>query len=234
MTTKPRRFQNSSSAGGSGAAPTTNAQNFSPNSAMDRAVAPPSRRNRQPLGSGRVRGGRIDAQRVLLQHVEDLRHAHDHRDAPRLDDAHDVVRVEAAHEHDRAVHHRRDVGRHRLPEHVAERQQIEKAQRQERPRVFLVLEHLALDRHDVRQHVAMADDHALGFGGGAGREDDLRDVVARDRDGRHRRVGVPVDTRRSATRRVGAGSRRGRVACATGHVVADQHDHARLDDARRP
>ena len=34
------------------------------------------------VGSGRVGGGGIDAQRVLLQHVEDLRHAHDHRNAP--------------------------------------------------------------------------------------------------------------------------------------------------------
>ena len=46
-----------------------------------------------------------------------------------------------------------------------------------------VLEHLALDRDDVREHVAVRDDDALRLGGGAGGEDDLGDVVARDRRG---------------------------------------------------
>ena len=93
----------------------------------------------------------------------------------------------------RAAHHRRNVGRHRLAEHVAERQQVDEAQRMERPRVPPVLHHLALDRDDVRQDVAVADDDALRLGRGAGREDDLDDVVARDR----RR---PASARRRASR----------------------------------
>ena len=44
-----------------------------------------------------------------------------------------------------------------------------------------VLQHLALDRHDVRQDVAVRDDDAFRLGGRARREDDLGDVVARDR-----------------------------------------------------
>ena len=42
-----------------------------------------------------------------------------------------------------------------------------------------VFQHLALDRNDVRQHVAVRDDDAFRLGGGARGEDDLGDVVAR-------------------------------------------------------
>ena len=44
---------------------------------------------------------------------------------------------------------------------------------QERPRVLAVLHHLALDRDDVREHVAVRDDDPFGLGGRARREDDL-------------------------------------------------------------
>ena len=90
-------------------------------------------------------------------------------------------------------HHRRDVGGHRLAEHVAERQQVQEPQRVERPRVFAVLQNLALDRDDVREDVAVADDHAFRLRGRARREDDLGDVVARDGDRRHRAIGAPVE-----------------------------------------
>ena len=39
----------------------------------------------------------------------------------------------------------------------------------------------------------MTDDNALRLGGRSRREDDLRDIVARDRHGRHRPVGRPVE-----------------------------------------
>ena len=84
--------QNSSRSGSSGAAPTTNAQNFKPNSrctsrcrhhrfsqcSPDRQARPPSAR---------------DADDVSAQHVENLRHRHQHRDAPRSDLPDDLVRV---------------------------------------------------------------------------------------------------------------------------------------------
>ena len=40
-------------------------------------------------------------------------------------------------------------------------------------RPLLVLRHLALDRDDVRQDVAVGDDDAFGLGRRAGREDDF-------------------------------------------------------------
>ena len=90
-------------------------------------------------------------------------------------------------------------------------------------RIFLVLGDLALDRHDVRQHVAVTDDHAFGFGGRARREDDLRDVVCVDLHRRHRRRRGPVDVAEPPD----WNSRgTGRVAGIDGDVIAD-HD-ARL------
>jgi hypothetical protein len=53
--------------------------------------------------------------------------------------------------------------------------------------------HLAFHRDDVGQHVAMANDDALRLGRRARCEDDLNDVVARDRHGWHRAVGAPVE-----------------------------------------
>jgi hypothetical protein len=108
---------------------------------------------------------------------------------------------------------------------VAERQQIQESQRLERPRVLPVLHHLAFDRDDVREHVAMAMTTPFGVGGCAGGEDDLDDVVAGDARRRHRTVGAPVEIgqrpHRSAIDRV---ARR-----HTRDVVADQQD-ARLDE----
>jgi hypothetical protein len=60
-------------------------------------------------------------------------------------------------------------------------------------RVLTVFDDLALDGNDVREHVPMSDDDALRFGSGARREDDLDDVVACDRDLRHRAIRPPVD-----------------------------------------
>src|SRR6185369_536376 len=96
------------------------------------------------------------------------------------DQIEDVMRVEAAREDDSSVDHRRYVRRHRLAKHVAEWQQIQKANRVKRPRVLLVLLDLAIHGLDVREDVAMADDDAFGLGGRPRREDDLNDVVARD------------------------------------------------------
>ena len=71
-----------------------------------------------------------------------------------------------------------------------------------------VLRHLALDRDDVGEHVAVGDDDALGLGGGAGREDDLGGgvgpmsaAVGRREPSPVRRSEPPGADRRAATRR---------------------------------
>ena len=103
------------------------------------AVAPPAAGDRDARPAA-ARGFRERAHDVFAQHVEDLRHAHEHRHAPRLDQPDDVVRIEAAREDHRAAHHRRHGGRHRLAEHVAERQQVHEPQRMKRLAVVPVLD----------------------------------------------------------------------------------------------
>ncbi len=75
--------------------------------------------------------------------------------------------------------HRRHECAHRLAEHVAERQQIEEANRQERLRPLPVLRDLFLDGNDVGEDVPMGDDDALWIRGRAGRKDDFRGIVRR-------------------------------------------------------
>src|SRR6186713_251119 len=84
---------------------------------------------------------------VLAQNPEDLRHAHQHRSASTMDQREDVVRVEAPREDYKAAHHGRDARRHRLPEHVTQRKQIQEANWMKGTRVILVFMHFALDRN---------------------------------------------------------------------------------------
>jgi hypothetical protein len=109
--------------------------------------------------------------RTVLFSASDLRHAHDHRDAPLVHAPDDVVRVEAPHEDDRAVDERRDVGGHRLPEQVAQGQQVEAIG--ERAAVISILSILATGR---REDVAMTNDDAFDRLAPMGRRS--RDVVA--------------------------------------------------------
>ena len=144
---------------------------------VDPPVAPPAPRDVQRLFRG---GGGLGHQMrdVVAQHVQDLRHADEDRHAAGPDLPDDAGRVVAAHEDGDALQHRRHEGRHRLAEHVAERQQVQEAERKEGAPVPRVLPDLALHRHDVGQHVRVRDPDAPGLGRGAGREDDLGQVVA--------------------------------------------------------
>jgi hypothetical protein len=62
---------------------------------------------------------------------------------------------------------------------VAQRQQVQESERQERLRVLLVLRHLALNRHDVGEDVAVGDDDALGICRRARCKDDLGCIIRR-------------------------------------------------------
>ena len=159
---------------------------------------------------------------MLAQHVEDLRHADEHRHAARFDLRDDVHGVVAAHEHNDARQHRRHEGRHRLAEHVAERKQVQKAQREKRLAPLAVLQHLALDRHRVREHVAVRDDDALGFSRRARREDDLCNVVTCDRH-RGRIAVAPVELVQLPDRLIRVAERR--------DVLSDENE-SRCDDGR--
>ena len=150
------------------------------------AIPPPPRGGMHPRLVPRIADRsqrRIPGDHVVAQHLEHLRHADHDRDAPGADLPDDVGRGQAAREDHHAGQHRRDERRHRLAEHVAERQQVQKTDRRERSRVPAVLRDLALDRDDVREDVPVGEDHPFRFRGRAGREDDLDDVVGIARDG---------------------------------------------------
>ena len=143
-----------------------------PEHLVDPAVMPPPPGPVHP-GRRRIRRLRRHADDVVAQHLEDLRHAHEHRDPPFTDLPDDVVGGVAAGEDDQAGQHGRHEGGHGLAEHVTERQEVQEADRAERARVLLVLRHLALDRDDVREDVLVGEDDPLRFRRRAGREDDL-------------------------------------------------------------
>ena len=183
-------------------------------------------------GSARPLPGR-DADDVIAQHLEDLRHAHEHRDPPRPDLPDDVVGRVAAREDDHAGQHRRHEGRHRLPEHVAERQQVQEPDRQERPRV---LRYFAISR-SIGTMLARMFRCVMTTPLGSAVAPDVKMISA---------VSSGVDSS-TAARRLDGGTlvaglaqqlRRavqiGRVGCQRRRVdrVADEH-RARIDDRRR-
>jgi hypothetical protein len=77
-----------------------------------------------------------------------------------------------------------------LSEDVAERQQVEKAERVEDALVLEVWHDLALEGFEVREDVLVGDDDALGFGCSSGGEDDLHGISALESGGCVARVGV--------------------------------------------
>ena len=62
---------------------------------------------------------------------------------------------------------------------MAQRQKIEEAERVKDAFVAQILLDLAFNRLQIREDVAMRDDHTLRFAGGTRREDDLHRIVAR-------------------------------------------------------
>jgi hypothetical protein len=198
------------------------------------AVAPPAGR---PVHACRRRAGRLreHALQMVPEHLEHLRHRHEHRHTAPSYLRHDVVGRVAAREDDHAVDEGRDEGGHRLPEHVAERQQVEEPDGEERPRPGLVLRDLPLDRQHVGEDVPVRQHHALGLGRRTRGEDHLGCIVGLDRDRRgvfaHEvvpadRVEAPdVPVRRRRQDRV--------HVRAVGDRVAHEHG-PRSDDARDP
>ncbi len=134
--------------------------------------------------------------------------------------------IVAAHEHDDASQHRRNEGGHRLPEHVAQGQQVQEPDRAEWFRVPAILQDLFFDRDDVREHVAVRDHHALRLGRRARREDDLRHIVTHDRDGRRGVCCTPVELVDPPHRRVAQPAYRGNVLANEHHAGGNDASHA--------
>ena len=140
-----------------------------------------------------------------------------------MDLAHDVVRGERAREHGEPREHRRDERRHRLAEHVTEREQVQEADWCERPRVFRVLRDFAFDGNDVRQDVPVGEHDPLRVRRRPRRENDL------DRLARIRGTDVPP-RRRGVTRTSDVADRPDRPRCHDAPFDFADHDGARIDD----
>ncbi len=74
-------------------------------------------------------------------------------------------------------HQRRNPQAHELPEDMAERQRVQKAQRMHEALVRQIFLHLALDGFKACDDVAMSMDDALGLGGGSGGKQNLQRSV---------------------------------------------------------
>ena len=133
-------------------------------------------------------------------------------------------RVRTAVEDDHAREHRRHEGRHRLPEHVAQRQEIQEPERHERPRV---LRYFAISRSIGTMFARMLRwVRTTPFGSAVA--PDVKIISARRR---------PVRARSPAIGATGAAAGRGSTIFHTGasdgaevgHDVADE-DRAGVDD----
>ncbi len=81
---------------------------------------------------------------------------------------------------DLARQHRWDERRHRLAEHVAERQEIQESEGEKRTAILPVLQHFPLNGFDICEHVTMGDDDALGLGRRARGKDDFCGRIERN------------------------------------------------------
>ena len=87
---------------------------------------------------------------------------------------HDLGGIESVLENDSCAEQRRKKNSEELTEDVAERQQVEKAQRMKEAFVLEILRNLGGDGSEIAGHVGVGENDSLGLGGGAGGEDDFQ------------------------------------------------------------
>ena len=109
-----------------GSGPDNEAPEFHAEKPVDTTISPP------PFGHMFMRwrcvgNVRDEPHYVVAQHIQNLRYAHEHRDAAALNLSHDGRGAVSAHEHTHPGEHRRDERGQRLPEHVTQRQQVEES-----------------------------------------------------------------------------------------------------------
>ena len=97
---------------------------------------------------------------------------------------------------------------------------------------FPILQDLAFDGDDVRQHVPVRDDDALGIGRRTRREDDLGHIVSADTN-RGRLAVVPLDLPQVPDGRVEIGLERWDILTGEDDSCGDNAAHARKELGRR-
>ena len=111
------------------------------------------------------------------QGIEHARHGDEQRGALAANGAHNFRGVERFLEDDRGTHQRRNEDPEELAEDVAQRKQIHEAQGMKETLVFQIGLNSALERLEIRENVAVREDHAAGLGGRTGSEHNLGDVI---------------------------------------------------------
>ena len=94
-----------------------------------------------------------------------------------MDGLDEALRLQARFKVHFGAEERRNPQGHELAEDVAERQSVQKMQRVKDAFVLEILLHLGFDGVEAREHVAVGVDDALGFGGGARSEQNLKGCI---------------------------------------------------------
>ena len=160
---------------------------FPAEAAMDAAKRPPAFQKMLALPIQRTCGETLQlrhercrvAFNVFLQRFDQPRHGYQHRNAFIVNGSHDFRWIQAVGKHRSRSENLRQKNPEHLAEHVAERKQIQKAQRMEDAFVAAVFVDFPLDGLKVREDVAMGQHDAARFSSGARREDDLNGIASR-------------------------------------------------------
>src|SRR5262245_4988514 len=144
---------------------------------MNLAIAPPSDGDAEPpMRSWRRRQPEVPPD-LLLQYLKDARYSDNHRNAIVMSDPHDLCGIQLAGEGDRAFQKHRNKQSHRLSEHMAERQQVENADRLKWFGPLSVFCDFFLKRPQVGANVAVPMHDSMRRARCAGRVDDFDNVV---------------------------------------------------------
>ena len=104
---------------------------------------------------------------LFLQRLQHARHRDQNRNPLASNGADDLAWFQAVLKNYRPAHELRKKNPQKLPEDVAQRQQVQKANRVDEAFVLEILLNLRLQRCHVRENIAMRDDNALGIRGRA-------------------------------------------------------------------
>src|SRR5205085_771439 len=133
---------------------------------------------------------------LALERLEHTRHSNQRRDAFALDCGDDFSWVERVLKQHCRAQQWRDPHSHELTEDVAQRHKIEKAKGMKEALPLKVWLHTRFERLQIREDVAVGNNHTLGIGCRPRREDNLRDRSTVERRarvllGRMPRDGLP-------------------------------------------
>ncbi len=149
---------------------------------------PPAPQKVLPFGCGITRGKILAATTraikacveiafdLLLQRLDHARHGHQHRDPFPADRRHDCGWVECVFKNDRTPQQRWKKNSQELSEDVAQRQQVQEANRMHQPFVLQVFSDFGFDRDEVADHIGVGEQHSLRLGRGAGRENNFERI----------------------------------------------------------